>query len=91
MVKHGKNWGTVCDDNIDDGSAKAVRVAQSACHTLGYSGGSITTYGASGPDGPTMMDDVDCASSTMNFLECSHVGSETENCDHNEDVLLECT
>ena len=93
MVKHGKDWGTVCDDGITVGESaeKSARVAQSACHTLGYSGGSITTYSAGGPEGPIWMDDVDCASGTMNFLECTHPGWGTQNCGHGEDVLLECT
>ena len=92
MVKHNGQWGTVCDDGISPGGvydAKSVLAAHSACHTLGLSGGSITT--TTGPEGPIWMDDVDCATSTTNFLTCSHRGWGVENCAHGEDVLLTCT
>ena len=84
MVKHDGQWGTVCDDNF------GATEAQSACHTLGFSGGSYSTYD-SGLSDPTLMDNVNCASSTTNFLECSHNGWGEENCSHSEDVLLTCT
>ena len=37
MVKHNNQWGTVCDDDF------GVTEAQSACHTLGFSGVEITS------------------------------------------------
>ena len=98
MVKHNNQWGTVCDDYISSidkpsknyDSARSARTAESACHTLGLSGGSIETYKYTGSE-PILMDDVNCASSTTNFLECSHHGWGVENCNHDEDVLLTCT
>ena len=92
MVKHNNQWGTVCDDYIlpTDDASKSARVAQSACHTLGLSGGSIVSYKYTGSE-PFLMDDVNCASSTTNFLECSHVGGDEDNCSHGEEVLLTCT
>ena len=83
MVKYKDQWGTVCDDDFE------LVDAQSACHTLGFSGGSYSSH--RGPSGPTWMDNVNCASSTTNFLTCSHRGWGTENCEHYEDVLLTCT
>ena len=85
MVKHNNEWGTVCDDGF------GTVDAESACHTLGFSGGSYSTYSSGGPAGQIWMDDVACASSTMNFLTCSHRGWGKENCHHGEDVLLTCT
>ena len=98
MVKHNNQWGTVCDDHF------GVTEAQSACHTLGFSGVTITdaledshasssshTYYISDSDGPTWMDNVNCATNTTNFLECSHRGWGKEDCSHGEDVLLTCT
>ena len=92
MVKHNGRWGTVCDDDIlpAENASKSARVAQSACHTLGFSGGSIETYKGRTSES-VWMDDVDCATSTTNFLECSHAGWGKENCGHEEDVLLTCT
>ena len=88
MVKHNNHWGTVCDDYITPtdnyektagSAARSARVAQSACHTLGLSGGSIETYKYTGSE-PFVMDDVNCASSTTNFLECSQKGLGKHNC-----------
>ena len=83
MVKHNNVWGTVCDDSFLEVNA------QSACHTLGFSGGSFETYNSK-MNVPTWMDNVECASSTTNFLECSHNGWGEENCSHSEDVLITC-
>ena len=95
MVKHDNQWGTVCDDGIltTEDASKSARAAQSACHTLGLSGGVIEPYTdeTKGPEIPTWMDDVNCASSTTNFLQCSHGGWGKENCGHTEDVVLTCT
>ena len=96
MVKHNNQWGTVCDDYIlfSDGPNyhdRSLRAAQSACHTLGLSGGSIGTHPETG-SGPIWMDDVDCVSNTTNFLDCSHRGWGVNNCgSHTENVLLTCT
>ena len=48
MVKHNNQWGTVCDDHFDTVDA------QSACHTLGLSGGVIAPYNG-GTKGPIWM------------------------------------
>ena len=85
MVKHNDQWGTVCDDGFE------TKDAQAACYTLGYSGGSYTTYSEDGPEGPIWMDDVTCSSGTTNFLMCRHSGWGRQNCDHSEDVLLTCS
>ena len=87
MVKHDNKWGTVCDDSF--GSTDA----QAACKTLGFSGGrySHTNPGFSLSTVPIWMDEVACASSSTNFLECSHRGWGVEDCTHAEDILLTCT
>jgi len=91
MVKHNNQWGTVCDDGLEAfTSSKSLRVAQSACHTLGLSGGSMESYMYTGSEA-ILLDDINCASSTTNFLECSHRGWGTENCGNTENVLLTCT
>ena len=94
MVKHDNQWGTVCDDYIVPGNGgnatRNTNAAQSACHTLGLSGGSMSSYTMTGSE-LFLMDDVDCASNTTNFLQCSHRGWGTENCGHGEEVLLTCS
>ena len=90
MVKHDNKWGTVCDDNW----ASHAYNAQAACKTLGFSGGSYEGHqsiGFSESTVPIWMDNVACASSSTNFLECSHRGWGVEDCSHNEDILLTCT
>ena len=84
MVKYKDQWGTVCDDNF--GSTEA----QSACHSLGLSGGSSETVTYNGPE-PFLMDDVDCSSATSSFLSCSQKGWTEHNCGSSEHVLLTCT
>ena len=87
MVKHMNVWGTVCDDAFETIDAEA------ACKTLGFTGGSRTNQdpGFSESEVPILMDDVNCASSSTNFLTCEHPGWGKENCGHSEDVLLTCT
>ena len=94
MVKHNNRWGTVCDDGIlpTDGD-NSVRAAQSACYTLGLSGGSIQPkYNHVGSE-TYLLDEVKCPSNTTNFLECSHNDWGRHDCgDYEvEHVLLTCT
>lgn len=84
MVKYQGQWGTVCDDEFGSNEAR------SACHSLGFSGGSFINYNA-GLTATILMDNVSCSSTTQNFLTCSHGGWGTHNCNHNEDVLLTCS
>ena len=86
MVKHDNKWGTVCDDSFDSTDAQA------ACKTLGFSGGSHGdgNIGISESIVPIWMDEVDCDSSSTNFLECDHDGWGDEDCSHSEDILLTC-
>lgn len=87
MVKHNNEWGTVCDDGFTYTSAKA------ACHTLGLRGGSYATGRNKVTHTRVWIDDVKCASSTTNFLQCSHRGLGTlRSCNgHQEDILLYCS
>ena len=88
MVKHNDQWGTVCDDTFNNGESI---LAQSACYTLGLNGGSVQrAYTYTGPE-PILMDDVQCASNTTNFLSCSHNGWGKHNCGSNKNIVLTCT
>ena len=97
MAKKNNRWGTVCDDFFGEIDAQA------ACHTLGFNGLSEfkTAYhsGFSKPEIPIVLTNVQCSSSTANFLECNH-GKNNVSCDcceghpscctHEEDILLTC-
>ena len=94
MVKHDNQWGTVCDDGQEGDSYKsvrAVRTAQSACYTLGLSGGSIAKYDGYKGSENISIENVNCASSTTDFLQCSHSSWGSHDCSHSEDILLTCT
>ena len=96
MVRRNGVWGTVCDDDFTQKSAKA------ACYTLGLSGGQFATretvigdaqqYVTDTDTKKIWMDNVKCASSTDNFLMCPHNGwGSLRDCQHWEDVFLSCT
>ena len=84
MVKHNNQWGTVCDDGFD------IVDAQSACHTLGFSGGSYTSDSEEHVGGTIWIESLRCHSATQTF-PCSHDGWGKHNCDHGEDIVLTCT
>ena len=93
MVKYNNQWGTVCDDGLEEtNSERSLRAAQSACYTLGLGGGVIEKYKSDthGPDGTIWLRSVKCASSSTNFLQCSHLGLNPGGCSHHEDVFLTC-
>ena len=83
-------WHTldlVCDDSFGTLEAK------SACYTLGYTNGFSSFESSydmtewSEPEIPFLMDNVECGSTSTNFLSCS---SSAEDCSHTENVLLKC-
>lgn len=90
MVKHDDKWGTVSEFKFGSISP------QSACKTLGFSGGysrsTITTKVLSISTVPIWMESVKCASSSTNFLQCSHLGwgVREQVTYHYYDVLLTC-
>ena len=90
MVKYNNEWGTVCDDGFTATSGQA------ACHTLGLRyttfshRESVTGVKAEEDKTRIWLESVQCASSTTNFLECSHNGWGKQDCTHNEDIFLTC-
>ena len=83
-------WGSVCNDGFDDNAAKV------ACRQLGYDRGpayktSYRSYVESvyGPTtGAIVMDDVSCRGYENTLQACSY--RVDHNCDHSEDVGLNC-
>ena len=77
----------VCDNYFDDIDL------QSACYTLGFKNGSnLQTHFNRNlywteSEIPILMDNMDCGSSTADFLSC---GYSDLNCDHRENVLITC-
>ena len=42
------------------------------------------------PEIPILMDNVNCASNSTDFLSCESNGFGNHNCGHNENILLTC-
>ena len=86
-VFYKEQWGTVCDDNWDMNDANVV------CRYLGYKYAVRALQGNDVPDGSGQiwLDDVQCTGSERNFSSCSHNGWGNHNCDHSNDVGVECS
>ena len=79
-------WGTVCDDYWDDTDSDIV------CRQLGFTGTNATraeAYFGQG-SGPILLDNVRCTGSESYIWDCSHNRWNDHDCDHSEDVGVEC-
>ena len=84
-VYYKGEWGTVCDDSFDDNDAKV------ACRQLGLTGGrSLGNTNTPDGTGRTWLDELACRGHESSLSACRHSGWGTENCNHNEDVGIEC-
>eukprot|EP00071_Canis_lupus_P007654 XP_005623989.1 HHIP-like protein 1 [Canis lupus familiaris] len=84
----GGRWGTVCDDAWDTKAAAVV------CRQLGFAHAARAAKRAEFGEGralPILLDDVRCAGSERNLLECTHAGVGTHNCGHQEDAGVVCS
>ena len=79
-------WGTVCDYGWDDSDSRVV------CRQLGFAGVSGTRKGAYFGEGTgsTLLVDVKCTGNESFIWDCSHRGWNVENCDHSDDVGVDC-
>ena len=79
-------WGTVCDDLWGETESNV------ACRQLGFIGANATrkeAYFGRG-SGPILLDDVQCTGKESYIWDCRHPGWNKEDCDHGEDVGVEC-
>ena len=86
-IYHDGEWGTVCDDSWDIADARVV------CRYLGFNDATAaigSAYFGQG-SGNIWLDDVDCAGTEANLIECSHRGLGVANCDHNQDAGVICS
>ena len=77
------NGGTVCDDGFTANSADAI------CRKMGYIGQLSWTYGDKWSIQSSLqitLDNVHCSSDE--WSSCSYLFE--HNCDHSEDVFLQC-
>ncbi|XP_030835557.1 uncharacterized protein LOC578177 isoform X2 [Strongylocentrotus purpuratus] len=86
-VFHNNQWGTVCDDYFSEAAARVV------CNQLGISGDVQVYPQAIFGEGTTQiwLDDVTCAGTEPSLAQCTIPnGIGRHNCQHNEDVGVEC-
>ena len=98
-VFHNGEWGTVCDDRLDN---RRNIAPQKACQFMGYATGQLIPRGtvSLAPDSqPIWLDDVRCFAGSNHWTgapaeklhHCYHAGWGLNNCSHDEDVHLSCT
>ena len=98
-VFHNGEWGTVCDDRLDN---RRNIAPQKACQFMGYATGQLIPRGtvSLAPDSqPIWLDDVRCFAGSNHWTgapaeklhHCYHAGWGLNNCTHEEDVHLSCT
>jgi len=99
--KFNNKWGSVCDDLFD----KNNNAANVACRSMGFSGGKyLGNTGRNkkykdpragsnqrGSRNTIHMDNVNCSGNEKDLRDCSSLqGPTRHNCNHYEDVVLEC-
>nr|XP_034316959.1 deleted in malignant brain tumors 1 protein-like isoform X6 [Crassostrea gigas] len=80
-------WGTVCDDNLNDKLSVVV------CRSLGLPSTTSEAYGGAvygQGSGPIWLDDVKCKGSETSIEKCSHRPWGSHNCNHGDDVSINC-
>ncbi|XP_062572436.1 deleted in malignant brain tumors 1 protein-like [Saccostrea cucullata] len=86
-IQVNNTWGTICDDEWNDKSARVV------CNNLGQQSATAVPVGnalfGSGP-GPILLDDVKCLGNETGLGACDHKPFGTNNCDHSEDAGVLC-
>ncbi|KAJ8674874.1 hypothetical protein QAD02_010660 [Eretmocerus hayati] len=86
-VRHHGIWGTVCDDDFTNTTAKVI------CRSLGYHGPAMVKkdgiYGQG--DGPIWLDQVYCHGNETRLNKCEHDNWGRNNCNHDEDVGVVCS
>uniref|UniRef100_A0A8W8MBY9 SRCR domain-containing protein n=1 Tax=Magallana gigas TaxID=29159 RepID=A0A8W8MBY9_MAGGI len=86
VYKFGR-WGTVCDDGLNNKLSVVV------CRSLGLPWNTSEAYGNAvygEGSGPILLDDVHCSGSEPSIKECKHKGWGSHNCDHRNDVSINC-
>eukprot|EP00105_Crassostrea_gigas_P042487 XP_019926635.1 PREDICTED: deleted in malignant brain tumors 1 protein [Crassostrea gigas] len=86
VYRHGQ-WGTVCDDNLNE------KVSAVVCRTLGFPWTTSEVYGGAvygQGSGRIWLDNVKCEGTEARIQDCKHDAWGTNNCDHTEDASINC-
>eukprot|EP00105_Crassostrea_gigas_P035986 XP_019920134.1 PREDICTED: deleted in malignant brain tumors 1 protein [Crassostrea gigas] len=87
VYRHGQ-WGTVCDDKINE------KVSAVVCRTLGLPWTTSEVYGGAlygQGSGLIWLDDVKCEGTEARIQDCHHDTWGVHNCDHTEDASINCS
>ncbi|XP_033115377.1 soluble scavenger receptor cysteine-rich domain-containing protein SSC5D-like [Anneissia japonica] len=89
-VNHNGVWGTVCNDGWDELEARVV------CRNLGFGDPVRSIIGESfrfsaNDSQPILLDEVECYGLEPSLSLCSYWPIGIHNCEHSEDVAIECT
>lgn len=79
-------WGTVCDDVIDND----LDGANVICRQLGYTGALGEYSGAGSGTGQIWLDEVACVGDEETLLDCPANALGVNNCGHSEDYGVTC-
>ncbi|XP_063405755.1 scavenger receptor cysteine-rich type 1 protein M130-like [Mytilus trossulus] len=82
-IYHNGLWGTICDDTFD------INDAHVACRMIGFSSAE-SFYTAGGGSGQIWLDDMECYGHEYYLTTCTHAAWGEHNCDHGEDVGVNC-
>ncbi|NXI80749.1 MARCO protein, partial [Rhipidura dahli] len=82
-IFHKGSWGTICDDGW------TTREAGVLCRMLGFNR-AVTFFIAPAGTGQIWLDDVNCKGSEITITDCNKRDWGAHNCNHNEDVGVEC-
>ena len=89
-MSHSGEWGTVCNDGF---TSLDVQVA---CRELGCAAGTVVPASTFGQPrfgqgtGKIWLDEVGCSGSESYLTSCSHRGWGVHNCNHLQDVGIQC-
>ena len=84
-ILYNGEWGTVCSDEFDENDAAVV------CHQAGY--GPPIRYWIDPSHrrhGPIWLDDLQCNGTEDTLSECQSNNWGDTNCDHTQDIFIEC-
>ena len=87
FIKRSNMWGTICDNNWDEDSARVV------CRQLGFGDNAtpVKGYSPSASEGvPIWLDNVDCSGNEDKLIDCRRNEIVNQNCTHNNDAAVIC-
>lgn len=99
-IYYSNTWGTMCDDVVADDPLAAdiicrqlgwhTRVPQGMFYQPAVSYADPLSMGQNDAYGPILLDDVRCFGNETNIGQCPHSNWYDNNCNHDEDVVIEC-